>query len=531
MNLKTYRAPSMAQALAEVKKDLGKDAVILHTRAYKVGAVMGIGGKQIIEVTAADQMTARGPTIKAGTKTSAAASAGAAGTATATRPTNTTRRPAPEEFIADAFTRVEAPAAVGETPTVQVRPVKVEDLVSRTAMTLPPRTAPFSDRTQLPTPASTDGTPPPPPSAAKAGAALLETVYNPHASTASVTVPVPDSVTPSQPNLARLTTKVPFAPVNQSAMLELQSELASIKRLVGQVLQCSRTTAATIAPTTNGGITAMVGVTDPLFALYLRLQESQVAPSITEELIGAVRDELTPDELASSDVVRQAMLRAIAARIPVVGSMSKAGSEAGRPLTIALVGPTGVGKTTTIAKLAAAYKLRQGKKVGLITSDTYRIAAVDQLRVYANIIGLPLKVVMTPREMSAACGALADCDVILIDTAGRSQHDATRLDELQTFIDASSPHETHLMLSATVAEPVLLKAAEKFGALSPTRVIFSKLDEAVNFGVLLNVMHGQTQGHRLKVSYVTTGQEVPDQIELAQADRLARLVLDGELVR
>jgi flagellar biosynthesis protein FlhF len=510
----------MAQALAEVKKDLGKDAVILHTRAYKVGAVMGIGGKQVIEVTAADQMSARGPTLKSG----AAASAVIGSTATATRPP---RRPAPEQFIAEAFTKVEAPAAVGETPTVQVRPVKVEDLVSRTAMTLPPRTPPVGDRPATTT-TGTDGTPPPPPSAARAGAALLENVYNPGAANLNQQLEAkPDSGSPTHPPLARLTTKVPFAPVNQSAMLELHSELASIKRLVGRVLQCSQTTAANVTASAPSGITAMAGVSDPLFTLYLRLQESQVSPAIIEELIGAVRDELAPDELASPDVVRQAMLRAIAARIPVVGAMSKAGVEAGRPLTIALVGPTGVGKTTTIAKLAAAYKLRQGKKVGLITSDTYRIAAVDQLRVYANIIGLPLKVVMTPREMSAACGALADHDVILIDTAGRSQHDATRLDELQTFINASSPHETHLMLSATVAEPVLAKAAEKFGALNPSRVIFSKLDEAVHFGVLLNVMHAQ----KLKVSYVTTGQEVPDQIELAQADRLARLVLDGELVR
>jgi flagellar biosynthesis protein FlhF len=519
MNLRTYRAPSMAQALAEVKKDLGKDAVILHTRAYKVGAVMGIGGKQVIEVTAADQMSARGPSLKSGP----------AAMATAGKPA---RRPAPEEFIADAFARVEAPAAGGETPIVQVRPVKVEDLVSRTAMTLPPRTTP-SGATAAGT---NDSALPAPADSAKVGAALLENVYNPPAAGAPrqevVAKPAPkaapaaSSGAPTEPPpISRLTTKVPFAPVNQSAMLELQAELASIKRLVGKVLQCSQTTAVNVAGAMPSGLTSMAGVSDPLFSLYLRLQESQVAPAIVEELIGVVRDELTSDELAEPEVVRQAMLRAIGARIPVVGSMSK--PDAGRPLTIALVGPTGVGKTTTIAKLAAAYKLRQGKKVGLVTSDTYRIAAVDQLRVYANIIGLPLKVVMTPREMSAACSALADHDVILIDTAGRSQHDATRLDELQTFIEASSPHETHLMLSSTVAEPVLAKAVEKFGALSPTRVIFSKLDEAVSFGVLLNVMHAR----KLKVSYVTTGQEVPDQIELAQADRLARLVLDGELAR
>jgi flagellar biosynthesis protein FlhF len=485
MNLKTYRAPSMAQALSEVKKDLGKDAVILHTRAYKVGSVLGIGGKQVVEITAADQMSARGPRIRE------------------QKPPQPTQpqRPDPAEFIAEAFTKVEAPAAVGETPTVNVRPVKIEDLAPR-----PRPAAPKAETNR------NDEVPPPPPESSNVGAALLEQVY-------------PPPPNPAKVNISRLTTKVPFAPVSDSALLELQVELASIKRLVGQVLSCTRTTAASVSPMTGMG--NINGVSDPLFNLYLRLQDGQVSPAIAEELVGKVRDELTPDELGDPEIVRQSMLRQIAAMMPVVGSVSRAGrSETGRPLTIALVGPTGVGKTTTIAKLAAAYKLRQGKKVGLITSDTYRIAAVDQLRTYANIIGLPLKVVMTPREMAAACSAFADCDAVLIDTAGRSQHDAGRLEELSAFIEACSPDETHLVLSATGSEAVLDRAVKKFDVLRPSRVIFSKLDEAVNFGVLLNILRGS----RLRVSYLTTGQEVPDQIELAQADRLARLVLDGELV-
>jgi flagellar biosynthesis protein FlhF len=324
-----------------------------------------------------------------------------------------------------------------------------------------------------------------------------------------------------------LATKVTLAPTAGEAVASLQAEIASIKRLVGQVLQCSRQTAATVAPS-GQAVVAMGGMPEPLFGQYLKLQDAHVAHDIADALIGQVRDELTPDELAAGDIVRQAVLRHLAALIPVSGGMTKAGpNQAGRPLTIALVGPTGVGKTTTIAKLAAAYKLRQGKKVGLITSDTYRIAAVDQLRTYANIIGLPLKVALTPREMAGACSALADCEVILIDTAGRSQHDKGRLEELAAFVDAAMPDETHLVLSSTVAEPVLTKAADKFSVLKPTRMIFSKLDEAVHFGVIVNAC----KKVGMRVSYVTTGQEVPDEIEMAQSDRLARLVLDGELVR
>src|SRR6185437_14384642 len=105
--------------------------------------------------------------------------------------------------------------------------------------------------------------------------------------------------------------------------------------------------------------------------------------------------------------------------------------------SICLVGPTGVGKTTTIAKLAAAFKLRLRQRVGLITIDTYRIAAVDQLRTYANIIGVPLKVVLTPAELVEAMKELSDCDTILIDTAGRSHQDEQKLGELAAFVNAA----------------------------------------------------------------------------------------------
>ena len=120
--------------------------------------------------------------------------------------------------------------------------------------------------------------------------------------------------------------------------------------------------------------------------------------------------------------------------------------------SICLIGPTGVGKTTTIAKLAAAFKLRQKQKVGLITIDTYRIAAVDQLRTYANIIGVPLKVVLSPAELVSAMKEMSDCDVILIDTAGRSHADQLKLNELAQFIAAAKPTEVHLVLSSTTTQ-------------------------------------------------------------------------------
>lgn len=326
----------------------------------------------------------------------------------------------------------------------------------------------------------------------------------------------------------RLATPAALAPINDSARAAIEEELASIKRLVAQVLQTSRQTAVRVHATSTPGSGPLVGAsTEPLLAMSVRLLDAQLAPDLAEALLGKVRDELTPAELADESIVRESVLRHLARAIPIAPDSTLRRSDSGRPLTLALIGPTGVGKTTTVAKLAAALKLRHGKKVGLVTSDTYRIAAVEQLRTYATIIGLPLKVALTPEDMAAACESLGDCDVILVDTAGRSQHDAERLDELRRHRDAAQPHQTHLVLAAGASESVLIRAAERFKALAPDRLLVTKLDEAVAFGPVVNLASRIGLG----LSFVTTGQEVPDHIERARADRLARLVVDGGGIR
>jgi flagellar biosynthesis protein FlhF len=219
------------------------------------------------------------------------------------------------------------------------------------------------------------------------------------------------------------------------------------------------------------------------------------------------------------------MREAVAGRLPVDEQAGHVGPSAdGRPRTIALVGPTGVGKTTTIAKLAATFKLKQKKRVTLFTQDTYRIAAVDQLQTYANILGVPLHVATTVDDLVEGLRSCTSCDAILIDTAGRSQRDDPRLEQLESFLQAAKPHEVHLVLSSTCTESVLMDTVERFSRVKPDRVIFTKLDEAVSFGVLLNV----ASKLEAKVSYVTTGQEVPHDIEPGRAQRLAALMTGHE---
>jgi len=293
-------------------------------------------------------------------------------------------------------------------------------------------------------------------------------------------------------------------------------ELATVKRLVAGVLRSSRQGLSGPAPA------------DALVERYAQLLEQEVAAEIADEVVAAVREDLTRAELADEQLVLRQIRKRLAAFIPTAGDgFTSEPTEDGRPRTIALVGPTGVGKTTTVAKLASIYKLKHGRRVGLVTSDTYRIAAVDQLRTYANIIGLPLKVALTPREMASSCAALSACDVVLIDTAGRSPRDEDRLRELRDFVRAANPHETHLVLSGAASEQAMLEAAQRFAVASPDRLIFTKLDEMVQYGALVNA--ASRIGKQL--SYITTGQEVPDHLEPGCADRLASLVLGGAGVR
>jgi flagellar biosynthesis protein FlhF len=191
---------------------------------------------------------------------------------------------------------------------------------------------------------------------------------------------------------------------------------------------------------------------------------------------------------------------------------------------VALIGPTGVGKTTTIAKLAAHFHLREHRRVGLLTVDTYRIAAVDQLRTYADIIDLPMEVVSTPREMRMALAKLADCELVLMDTAGRSPSDVTRIQELKILLQEARADEVHLVVSGVSTISSLKNTVSQFCTVGATGLLVTKLDEVTGLGNLLHLL----RGCRLPLSYVTNGQNVPDDILPADARKLARRILHLE---
>jgi flagellar biosynthesis protein FlhF len=262
---------------------------------------------------------------------------------------------------------------------------------------------------------------------------------------------------------------------------------------------------------------------DSLFRVFTDLIEADVSEELARELVERVRTEAPGTELSDTVLVKARIARMIESELLISGPISVV--SGGRRL-VALVGPTGVGKTTTIAKLAANYRLREKRKVGLITVDTYRIAAVEQLRTYADIIDLPMQVVSTPREMREAVRRMDDLELILMDTAGRSPRDDIKIQELKSFLTEAGADEVHLVLSSVAGGRTLEQTAERFAAVGTTNLILTKLDEATGLGNLLPVLRSS----RLPLSYLTNGQNVPDDIEVADRRRLAQLLLEMELV-
>jgi flagellar biosynthesis protein FlhF len=194
---------------------------------------------------------------------------------------------------------------------------------------------------------------------------------------------------------------------------------------------------------------------------------------------------------------------------------------------ILFAGPTGVGKTTTIAKLAATQALWGNKKVVLMTADTYRIAAVEQLRTYAKILGIPIEIIADQRDMAGILKKYREADLILMDTAGRSHYDDGRLEELRSLYGAYSPDAVHLVIAANIKYRDMLSVIERMGVVPISALLFTKLDETATYGTILNVM----RDFRLPASFFTIGQNVPNDIEVARPERFVDLLYGNAPIR
>ena len=192
------------------------------------------------------------------------------------------------------------------------------------------------------------------------------------------------------------------------------------------------------------------------------------------------------------------------------------------PQVIFFIGPTGVGKTTSIAKLTADFTLRKEKKVALITADTYRIAAIEQLRTYAEILSAPLKVVYSADELQGAIDQFAGNDFVFVDTAGRSHKNDEHLDELETMLGTFPHKKVYLVLSATTKFTDLISIVKRYTKLCDEySIIVTKTDETASAGTILNLKYYTGK----PLSYVSFGQNVPDDIEIINGSKYAKILL------
>ena len=562
MKLKTYQAWTMAEALAFVKTDLGADAVIVHTRTFERGGFFGIGRRAVVAITAARAVdmpkTDNRSDAKSAKATPATARASSGNGIEQVRLSAAARAYGAPVAVnlnanANAFTPALTPLLDMEVEREKTRrlaqamAIQLEKQASvRAASEANARATSASARMNI---AATNASP------AFPSTSVVATTTPAGPAQRFVLVPEPRTVGSlhGTHRLSAAVVRETGAVDERHALLgqdrieavavvapvvapRVVNELDTISAFVGRVLGREASHGA-VSPVTSAAVISsaardLIARVEPLErsrtleAAYARLIEQEVAKELADRIMRDVTQELassTDEGIEPSELrVREAIERRISALLPsdeLDSFRMLPGKHGAR--RIAFVGPTGVGKTTTLAKIAAQLTLKRGLRVGIVAADTYRIAAVDQLRTYAEILGVNVEVASSPTEAARACERLGDVDVILIDTAGRSQNDRMKLSELRAFLAAAQPDETHLVLSATASARTLAREAEAFGPLGVDRLVLTKLDEAASFGTLISLV--ERLGTR--VSFFTHGQEVPDHIEVARGGRLAALVM------
>jgi len=587
VRVKRYIVDSMPDALHKIRTDLGKDAVILSTKEVKTGGFLGLFGKKRIEVIAAleEGQTGSGksgPEGGAQARPSSKAAAAAAVTAVAKarqeeaekaadQPRPNKEQELRQKEFAELLLRQSAlqneavpTYGTGAAETLAAREtsfLKKEETLdvnsgsepsgastngqslsgAREAGSDQQRQAPNQQFPQ-PSPAVTDR-----PSHRPDAEALPVIPQRPPAAAAAAYAqakPAAAEQRQSQPAQAAPPVPPPAeAPAEPAADAPQSGGFADEQaEALRAALAASRAEAAAEAAAAQSAAredlmlaelqhlkTMMAGLARPsaqpqLPPVWGRLEEhllaQEVQPDLVRQLIESARRDLaaSADEAQGREAAEAVRKRMLALFPPPQGKPVSADSK-----IVHIVGPTGVGKTTTIAKLAADQVLKQRRKVGLITSDTYRIAAIEQLRTYANILDVPVEVVFSPADLTRALHNLREADVIFMDTAGRNFRNEMYVSELNTLIRHQGPSETILVLSLTSKYSDMKAITANFSKFKVDNVLFTKMDETYSYGAMLNLL----DEFPIRLSYVTDGQNVPDDIMVADENRIVDAVLEG----
>lgn len=258
---------------------------------------------------------------------------------------------------------------------------------------------------------------------------------------------------------------------------------------------------------------------EALRRLAERLALEEIDAGIARALMQEILRELPPERWDQEVEVYSVAAWVLMRWAQVAGPLK---IKRGAMTVVALVGPTGVGKSTTLAKLASIAALKEKNAVGLISTDTYRIAAAEQIKAFARLLGLPLAVVRTREEMQAALNEYAQRDVVFVDTAGQSPNDFERLRELEEMLRTGDTIRRHLVLSATTKHSDVQDILTRFDSLEYDGLVITKLDESRSHGILLNAPHWSGR----PLTYLGVGQGIPRDVEVASKERVVDLMLN-----
>ncbi|PYE52182.1 flagellar biosynthesis protein FlhF [Paenibacillus barcinonensis] len=449
MRVKQYVVETMPEAMLQIRKDLGSDAVILSTKEIKVGGVLGMFRKKRIEVVAAvdNEQT------KQAKKTSAST-------------VRNSFTPVPRAFVPEAY------AQTARSFVVASEDEAVANTVDHNTQDKP-NTVPVVSRS-IDVNAQTD---------------------KDSISSSSEHKPRPQGADFSG------STSTKSESGSEQQQDKLLSELQDLKQMMTKLSRQG---------------TLVESFPEALQSCRQQLTEQEIWPEVWESWLEPIQEQLAEGEMDERNIEQ-------ALQSQVIRFLNERIQEGILPTTriVYVAGPTGVGKTTTIAKLAAEQMFKKQRKVGFITSDTYRISAVEQLRTYASILNVPLEVVQSPGDTQRAISRLAHCDLIFMDTAGRNYRNELLVSELQSLLAPVEHSETFLVMSMTAKSADMVQITEHFSKYGLDKVIFTKMDETGTCGPLFNLLHR----FPLKLAYVANGQNVPDDLLKPDAEWLCKALL------
>ncbi|PYY26765.1 flagellar biosynthesis protein FlhF [Paenibacillus illinoisensis] len=451
MRVKQYIVETMPEAMLQIRKDLGSDAVILSTKEIKVGGMMGMFRKKRIEVVAAVEEEDKKEAKKQIQNQVASV---------------------PRSYVPEAY-RQTARSFVNEANESK----SAAQIVEQYADEQRNETAAHAEKMNVDS---------------DRGHGKFESSmdYKPRPEGADFSVSSSPAV--QEPN--------------KPGQQELMSELKELKKMMTQLSRQNE-------------------LADPVPEEFLFLRErlinQEVRAEVFESWFETVQTQLDAKELDENEIVQSVQKQILT----FLEERIDAGILSGTRI-VYVAGPTGVGKTTTIAKLAAEQMFKHHRKVGFITSDTYRISAVEQLRTYASILNVPLEVVQSPGDTQRAISRLQDCDLIFMDTAGRNYRNELLVSELQSLLAPVENSETFLVLSMTSKSTDMFEITEHFSKYGLDKIIFTKMDETGTCGPMINLLHH----FPLKLAYVTNGQNVPDDLLKPDPASLTKQLL-GELAK